>query len=613
MRETLNATSVMHQMTGAFGMNCTLSLFSNSQILTSSGSGRNVCVSYLLGECGLRRKCYYSHDRTYLPPDGWWNDPKMDFRSFSALLQPMMNKAIYEECGIRNKDAFLTHLKGSFERAAQKVPKETTSTSQPLAPEFPVKSFVLLLSLENESFFTEILDHVLKALRDKIQVTQALTHQDALKHLSSPALAGVFVIDAGIVRAKSSAVVNKLVAYVKDGGSAVIAGCFSNFVTSLDLNKFFKNAWGLDWKYGSYFRTTFSVNPSNELAKRNPSLVTSYSMKALHLANISPEMALYGDYTGATPLKESPAACARVGRGLLGYLGDVNAEISSTNVVLAMLGLLDLPNEPLPSRPITPLPGVAQLDGSDDPLRKNENEKSAKISNTMSGQEVLVPDRLKFVMAWPSFDSELYDYDDLFQSSEEEVEVLQDLSNPRIIDLLPSPDLLGVFITHSSIVDYENRYLLSKLVEYSKNGGTIIFGANFHENIAGTDIRSFFFDNWGLSWEPVGGQRVNATVSLNPKNSLVVKNSGLTSSFRLSAHYLKGIAQFMAVYTAQNKRRGSSKSKNFQSPVLYTGVQKGYVGYIGIEDTDEIFPSIFCAMLGVSYIPHACLSVFTIF
>ena len=56
------------------------------------------------------------------------------------------------------------------------------------------------------------------------------------------------------------------------------------------FNKFFKNAWGLDGKFGSYFRTTF---PSNELAKRNPSLATSYRVKAVHVDHISPDMEIY--------------------------------------------------------------------------------------------------------------------------------------------------------------------------------------------------------------------------------------------------------------------------------------------------------------------------------
>jgi hypothetical protein len=78
-------------------------------------------------------------------------------------------------------------------------------------------------------------------------------------------------------------------------------------------------------------------------------------LKALRIGYILPEMALYGDFT-YPPLKESPAVCAQVGRGLLSDLGDVDAE---TSTMLAMCDLLDAPDELLsPSQPPTSLPGA---------------------------------------------------------------------------------------------------------------------------------------------------------------------------------------------------------------------------------------------------------------
>jgi hypothetical protein len=39
-------------------------------------------------------------------------------------------------------------------------------------------------------------------------------------------------------------------------------------------------------------------------------------------------------------LEQSPAVYAPIGKGYLGYLGDVNGEDEAANIILAMLGLL---------------------------------------------------------------------------------------------------------------------------------------------------------------------------------------------------------------------------------------------------------------------------------
>lgn len=37
--------------------------------------GRNVCVYWLLGECRFSdERCFYAHDKAYLPPKGWWTN-----------------------------------------------------------------------------------------------------------------------------------------------------------------------------------------------------------------------------------------------------------------------------------------------------------------------------------------------------------------------------------------------------------------------------------------------------------------------------------------------------------------------------------------------------------
>jgi len=58
-------------------------------------------------------------------------------------------------------------------------------------------------------------------------------------------------------------------------------------------------------------------------------------MKAVSLSGLSTESSVYAVRAQA---KESPAAFKPYGAGYVGYLGDVNAEVESTAVILGMCG-----------------------------------------------------------------------------------------------------------------------------------------------------------------------------------------------------------------------------------------------------------------------------------
>lgn len=54
-----------------------LHLLCSSDSLCAPNSGRNVCIAWLLGMCYHDKKCYYAHDRAYLPHGGWWSNQNM--------------------------------------------------------------------------------------------------------------------------------------------------------------------------------------------------------------------------------------------------------------------------------------------------------------------------------------------------------------------------------------------------------------------------------------------------------------------------------------------------------------------------------------------------------
>ncbi|EIW52918.1 uncharacterized protein TRAVEDRAFT_31918 [Trametes versicolor FP-101664 SS1] len=49
-------------------------------ITTRDELGRNVCMYWLLDTCEKGDACEYAHDKTYLPPSGWWTDEKRQGR-----------------------------------------------------------------------------------------------------------------------------------------------------------------------------------------------------------------------------------------------------------------------------------------------------------------------------------------------------------------------------------------------------------------------------------------------------------------------------------------------------------------------------------------------------
>jgi hypothetical protein len=192
--------------------------------------------------------------------------------------------------------------------------------------------------------------HLISALRSKVRIIQALGARKALQYLADTNLKGVLVADEGIIESENSEVLSSLIGWVNGGGIAAIGSLFPSFTSPTEFDRFFEK-WGLPWKMGDYHRTTFVLNPSiPQLSNHSANLMTSYSMKAVHLKGVKAEDILYASTEDSrveshvfapSPVDPShvPVAYTRIGDGFLGYIGDVNAEEGSTSVILAMLRL----------------------------------------------------------------------------------------------------------------------------------------------------------------------------------------------------------------------------------------------------------------------------------
>jgi hypothetical protein len=180
-----------------------------------------------------------------------------------------------------------------------------------------------------------------------------LNARKALQYLvdSDTNLKGVYVADdEGIIRRKNSKLLSSLVEWVNAGGIAVVGSMCPSFLSGPEFDRFFKK-WGLPWKRGDYYRTTFVLNPStHQLTINSANLTTPYSMKATHLKGVKAEDVLYAATEDSrveshvfppdpVDLSNVPVAYTRIGDGFLGYVGDANAEDESTSIILAMLRL----------------------------------------------------------------------------------------------------------------------------------------------------------------------------------------------------------------------------------------------------------------------------------
>jgi len=148
-----------------------------------------------------------------------------------------------------------------------------------------------------------------------------------------------------------NAVCEKVIEYVRGGGTAVLATHFSSFVRPLDLDHWFRASWDLPWQSGDYHRTTVNLNSDCRVPRLNQAgLPEEYSQKAIFLKNVAKDAAVYlpsgnsrvdSAVFPADPVdcEQTPVVFAKIGEGWLGYVGDVNNESESQAVVLAMCGL----------------------------------------------------------------------------------------------------------------------------------------------------------------------------------------------------------------------------------------------------------------------------------
>ncbi|KAJ7042024.1 hypothetical protein C8F04DRAFT_1078062 [Mycena alexandri] len=336
--------------------------------------GRNVCLYFLLGACKFGDRCLYSHSKANLPK--LWEDESQLPHIRDDIIRG--NEEMIKERRLYSKymgkgpfgppEMIATYAAAEKRNAKQKAKRNARNTRKAReAGEFlrmldsqdaasTTAPFIIHLTL-NKS--TNIPSDTVSALREVVDVSRVKSKTKAMSLLPAAEAIGVFITDAGITQEKNAVLLMSLVSYVESGGIVVIGGSFKTFeknkqtdVTPTQLEAFFQEGWGLPWKMGTRRPTDLALNTHHQRAEEKHAsgpLPTKLSMReGQHLKGVRADAALYlpmghsqldSAGFGADNLTETPVAFAEIGKGRLGFVGDLGTEKATTDVILAMFGL----------------------------------------------------------------------------------------------------------------------------------------------------------------------------------------------------------------------------------------------------------------------------------
>lgn len=116
----------------------------------------------------------------------------------------------------------------------------------------PVQSplFYFFLWIISHFSTTCMYSRLIDSIAEKATLKRATKPAAALNFLSTTTPHAIFHHRPGLLEVSSSAVLERVVSCVLNGGTAVIGGLFSSFVRPLDMGEWFCSHWDRQWEAG---------------------------------------------------------------------------------------------------------------------------------------------------------------------------------------------------------------------------------------------------------------------------------------------------------------------------------------------------------------------------
>ena len=231
-----------------------------------------------------------------------------------------------------------------------------------------LKVLIVILGLDDTRDGTHPLaHHLLTTLPTRTVVRHAKTPTEALRYLNSTTRPyAIVVTDVAVLKPEHRYFMPKLVHYARDGGTVIFDGAFAQRVGPAKLGIMFMDDWRVPWRaheegVAETALNTFT-NFSTPNANKNASggridpkgLAGKYATRANWIKGVALEDALHldarvaaqyaagkrRDKKGWRPPRgetyKTPYAFTVMGRGRLGYVGDVLYDQRSVKLIAAM-------------------------------------------------------------------------------------------------------------------------------------------------------------------------------------------------------------------------------------------------------------------------------------